>query len=140
MGVERMTGTPWHIEHLSREEGDPRRHRSRCFYHRKKDNYCSCYRRKCCGSAHCMKYREDEPPEDNTPIIKSSTPEWAPNERVISKKQQPISNGCHVRHKSYGKGTVMNIADDRVTVLFANGEKRELSLSFCVKYELLARI
>ena len=37
MGISRnLTGTPWHIAKMVRKEGDPRRHRARCCYFRKK--------------------------------------------------------------------------------------------------------
>lgn len=56
--VNRMTGTPWHVEKYTRKDGDDRRHRSRCIYYRKHDAYCSQVVGKCRGSAHCSYYKE----------------------------------------------------------------------------------
>ena len=62
MGISKhLTGTPWHIEKMVRAEGDPRRHRSRCCYFRKTDTYCTSYKKRCIGSAHCNRYNEDGP-------------------------------------------------------------------------------
>lgn len=63
MGVSRMTGTPWHMERYTRDEGDERRHRSRCVYYRKSDAYYSEYIGKCRGAAHCTHYSEFVPEE-----------------------------------------------------------------------------
>lgn len=38
--VSELTGIPWHVEKWTRNEGDERRHKSRCIYYRKKDSYC----------------------------------------------------------------------------------------------------
>ena len=51
-----MTGAPWHVEFLKKEEGDTRRHKMRCKYY--KNDSCSHCMTKCCGSAHCIYYCE----------------------------------------------------------------------------------
>jgi len=28
--LERLTGSPWHVEKMTRQEGDEKRHKSRC--------------------------------------------------------------------------------------------------------------
>lgn len=43
---------------LKMQDGDDKRHKSRCVYYRKSDCYCAAYQFKCYGSAHCEKYRE----------------------------------------------------------------------------------
>lgn len=54
-----MTGIGWHVEKMERQEGDDRRHRSRCVhYSGKKDAHCSYYSEKCRGAAHCSHYSE----------------------------------------------------------------------------------
>lgn len=40
MGVESLSGTPWHIEKMTRKEGEEKRHRARCNFYRKEDNHC----------------------------------------------------------------------------------------------------
>lgn len=59
MGINHMTGTPWHVERMHRKEGDSRRNKRRCIYY--DEGECRNVRVplvKCSGSAHCMKYRE----------------------------------------------------------------------------------
>lgn len=72
--LARMEGTPWHIEHFEREEGDERRHKSRCIYHNK-DGTCSYFMGKCRGAAHCNPYKESKKkankPTGQKPIGKS---------------------------------------------------------------------
>lgn len=59
MSVSKMSGTPWHIENLKKDEDDDRRHKANCtFYSNKKCTASSStyYRRVCGGSAHCSSY------------------------------------------------------------------------------------
>ncbi|MDD5792459.1 MAG: hypothetical protein PUD22_07745 [Erysipelotrichaceae bacterium] len=53
-----LTGTPWHVERMTRQEGGPRRHKSRCVYYASKSKTCDYRNGACIGSAHCMKYKE----------------------------------------------------------------------------------
>lgn len=53
-----LTGTPWHVERMTRQEGDPRRHKSRCIYYAPKSKTCDYKNGACIGSAHCMEYNE----------------------------------------------------------------------------------
>ena len=62
-----MTGTPWHVENMTRAEGDPRRHRSRCVYYIKDGTYCSKLGFRCFGSAHC-EYYKGNPAQIKKPI------------------------------------------------------------------------
>ena len=55
MGVNQMTGTPWHLETL--KSNDSRRHRSNCGYY--DCGYCRFYIENCRGSAHCDRYDEN---------------------------------------------------------------------------------
>lgn len=56
MSIERLTGTPWHLERVHREEGDERRYKGRCKYYQYNKNYCKYKFRRCTGSAHCDEY------------------------------------------------------------------------------------
>lgn len=58
MAIERMVGIPWHVEKMVRQEGDARRHKSRCIFYRKSDSYCPKVVGKCRGAAHCNYYEE----------------------------------------------------------------------------------
>ena len=61
MGIRHMSGSPWHLEKYTREEGDDRRHKHRCIHYRISDNHCCYYNERCRGSAHCTKYIESVP-------------------------------------------------------------------------------
>ena len=56
--LDRMQGTPWHIGALSRQEGDPRRHRAYCANYDKDQKYCMIKNMRCMGSAHCDEYKD----------------------------------------------------------------------------------
>lgn len=56
MGINQLTGSPWHKERVHRAEGDERRYKGRCKYYRYNGEYCT-HRCGCCiGSAHCDDY------------------------------------------------------------------------------------
>ena len=57
MGVNRMTGSPWHAERVYRAEGDDRRYKGRCEFYRYEDEWCTYRSGRCMGSAHCQKYK-----------------------------------------------------------------------------------
>ena len=54
-GLSRMEGTSWHVGYILKKENDPRRHKSRCKYHRV-DGTCSYKLHKCDSSSHCKYY------------------------------------------------------------------------------------
>ena len=57
MGVNQLTGTPWHKERVHRDAGDARRYKGRCAFYEYARNYCNHYGTYCRGSAHCDKYQ-----------------------------------------------------------------------------------
>lgn len=61
MGVNRMTGTPWHLETL--RKNDDRRHKTKCVFFCKERCFYLC--EQCRGSAHCDYYREKESEDDD---------------------------------------------------------------------------
>ena len=136
MGVSKMTGTPWHVERFIREDGDDRRHRSRCIYYQKSDAHCNQYSGKCRGSAHCAYYREYDPDaemgtEPKPAVKKPEIPKWE------GKRMFPA--GCRVRHKSFGTGIVLEVTEGRVKVKFDSGKETILGLDMCVKNKLMVR-
>ena len=155
MGVNQMTGTPWHLETLKMNEDDERRHKSRCIHYNKANKFCKKQKRKCPGSAHCDYYKEDPARVKTAPEPErlSSTPQYAGptvavtpiNKPIVSDISEPIdittifTEGCHARHKKYGLGIVRKIDGDYITVEFDNELKKELSLEYCVKKSLLIR-
>lgn len=57
MGLkQQMTGSPWHAEKMTRQEGDARRHKSHCLHYQWQCNGCD-LGGQCHGSAHCPKYK-----------------------------------------------------------------------------------
>lgn len=56
MGINQMTGQPWHKERIHRAEGDERRYKGRCKYFDYDGEYCDKKLHKCYGSAHCEYY------------------------------------------------------------------------------------
>ena len=138
-----MTGTPWHVERLTRAEGDPRRHRSRCVYFRKEDAYCCKYEFRCFGSAHCSGYKEKTRIENHRPQHrhtqrKKDHPLAQPNKTVALKEEDPIPaeslfpSGSTVEHVKYGMGQVTATEGSRVIVQFKDVDTpMTFSASFC---------
>ncbi len=56
MGVNKLTGTPWHKERVHRAKHDDRRYKGRCKFYSYDNDHCSKYCGKCRGSAHCDFY------------------------------------------------------------------------------------
>ena len=145
MGINRLTGTPWHIEKYTRDEFDDRRHRSRCAYFQKSDAYCSRYSEKCRGSAHCPYYKEKDDgvanisedgsdEEDAAPVFKSKKKIQKFSDR---ESMNLFQVGSRVIHKTYGTGTVKKVGGGKVTIAFDKGREVMLALDVCVKNELL---
>ena len=57
MGMNKLQGTPWHVERVHRSEGDARRSKRKCLYYL--DGECKVNNRDCYKSAHCSKYKEN---------------------------------------------------------------------------------
>ena len=145
-----MTGTPWHVERLTRAEGDPRRHRSRCVYFRKEDAYCCKYEFRCFGSAHCSSYKEKTRTENHRPQSrhtqrKKDNPLTQPGKTVAVTEEEPVPAeslfpfGSTVEHVKYGTGEVISTEGSRVTVQFKNSADKPMTFdaSFCHKRRFL---
>lgn len=139
MSISRkMTGTVWHTEKMVREDGDQRRHKSRCIYYRKSDNFCSRILTNCFGSAHCSNYKEEDLSENKpkTPCKKSSeTPQALSPQAEWMNKQLRIE-GTRVFHSDFGLGTVSCAAEKYVMVSFDSGLEKKFSIDFCVKNQI----
>ena len=88
-----LPDTPWHIGYTKKEEGDPRRHKSRCIYLLGGKCHCGesgAYTLKCPGSSHCTCYAETEKQkEDNIRSHKSIDIEsWERAQQYKKKMQQ----------------------------------------------------
>ena len=137
-GVNRLTGIPWHIERYTREDGDDRRHRSRCIYYQKSDTYCSHVVGKCCGSAHCSYYTEF-PPEDCEDTPSETKDVFKKHEMSDFESRRLFPIGCKVRHIKYGSGTVKKILDGKIVVEFKDEAEKTFGLDFCTNHHLLVR-
>ncbi len=72
--LERMVGSPWHVEKMTRSEGDDRRHRSRCIhYSGKQEGHCDYFCVKCRGAAHCEKYDEYQIPKNENESLQQTS-------------------------------------------------------------------
>lgn len=152
MGLRHLTGTPWHIERYTREEGDGRRHRSRCRYY-SDYSFCVWFSERCHGSAHCSMYYEDKNKSNVSHIKrangkareseqkcgnnKTSIAENSKNTQRIRNLEKIFAKGSRVVHKTFGAGTIVECKDGRVTVLFENEKKIKLSLETCIDNNLL---
>lgn len=106
MGINNyLTGTPWHIEKFTRQENDPRRHRSRCIYYISESKHCSYRCGQCIGSAHCSHYKENTitpvtevPKEIKNPTMEFSGVKDIPLSQVkidSSKAKEPSEAKVH---------------------------------------------
>ena len=137
MGLNQLSGTPWHIEHYTRAEGDERRHRSRCALYIKKDSYCKRYNGKCHGAAHCPYYEEKESFRED----KTYKNEFKKEDKISdleANKLFPV--GCRVIHESKGNGIVTETAEGRIKIRFDDGSVLVFGLDLCVKKQLIKRI
>ncbi len=144
MGIKQsLTGTPWHVEKMTRNEGDEKRHRSRCVFFRKKDRYCNIRCCSCFGSAHCPYYEEktiavnnaanNQKKEITVPPIKN-------DEMTIDEKRRAYPFFSRVYSKKYGYGTVKMVRDTQVVVVFDNGEERTFDIQTFVQKNLLMKL
>ena len=137
-GINRLTSTPWHIERYTREEGDSRRHRSRCIYFTREKNYCSREIGRCRGSAHCLYYSETEKHDSAT--LQESTIGGPSRTNDIDDKTNEFAMGRMVKHKVFGMGEITDRQGKIVVINFSDGQTRRLILEDCINQRLLAII
>ena len=156
MGVNRMTGTPWHTEQLRIGEEDSRRHRSRCKYYNHTTKRCSKMVDKCIGSTYCENYEEDpiKQKEREKRELINELQNRLNNELSARKKQeeqkpvlQPARNylieypvNSRVIHEKYGKGLVKNHLGGKLTIQLDNGKELRLDPKYCFEKDILMRI
>ncbi|WP_026667031.1 hypothetical protein [Butyrivibrio sp. AE2005] len=130
--VSELTGTPWHVEKLTRNEGDERRHKSHCIYYRKKDSYCKYQYIECRGSRYCKYYKTNEiegvSVNADAQVKKKETIEKITD--AEGKKIYPI--GSKVRHQKFGDGFITDISNGHVSIDFENVGEKILGLDICV--------
>ena len=132
--LSRLQGVPTHIETLHRPRGDKRRHKSRCIHYRT-SNQCDLFCERCRGSAHCPRYKEKvitEEPEKKT-ASQADTPAVP---KINWSRRFPV--GSHVRHTSFGDGTVVEIGDRNIIkVKFTGGGVKSINAKECVDKGML---
>ena len=72
--MKKIQGTPWHVEVLGRNEGDERRHRSRCVHYDVNTKMCTYRDSWCFGSRHCDWYKEFQKTAQTTSTPMRSEP------------------------------------------------------------------
>ena len=134
-GVNRMTGAPWHVEKMGRQEGDERRHRSRCKYHRKNDNYCSKRFGVCVGSVHCSNYEEVSHSSEDGAVVKPNVTPTAKKEKNkdLSSDELEIVNalrkpGTLIWHKKYDVGEVVAVKGETAKIRFDSGKESDFDI------------
>ena len=146
-GINRLTGTPWHVDRFARKEGDPRRHRSRCAYYDPEEKRC-CFRARCIGSAHCSSYKEEAPDIVKEKNNKADKVRRNSKTKVYydKKVQEKVTDiyyrpGDRVMHKKYGIGLVTESTPEKVSVRFyGDNIARTFVPEFCFKQGLLELI
>ncbi len=139
MGINRMSGTPWHTELFTKKEGEDRRHRSRCSYYQHSNNHCRYYFEKCRGSAHCTHYRENDDPPKPSKKAKKITAKDKPYQETRYGKNT-FAPDDRINHKFHGNGTIVYIEHDTIHVRFDNGKLKTLSVRYCIDNNLIRKI
>lgn len=141
MRLREFSGTPWHKERYSREEGDDKRHRSKCIYFRKCDKYCIERFETCIGSAHCPNYKvkcEKTCDSNDLLTLSKQTKKITSGKKSEPKDKFPVNS--KVKHSKFGIGIVKEISNEKVTIIFENGPTMKFNLDICLDGKLLKRI
>ena len=127
-----MTGTPWHVEKFTRQEDDPRRHRSRCIHYDSDSKHCSYRCGQCVGSAHCSHYKEKvvatvnpTPQEKPTVSMEFAGVKEIPMSQVVidySKAKEPTKSKVDGLVAYYRK----NGSLDKPIIVSVQGDKYQL--------------
>lgn len=153
MGLEQLTGTPWHVERFTRKEGDEKRHRSRCVYYRG-GGYCAWHFEHCWGSSHCRHYDEVEAKEEKNKVSSKKEKERKLAEelkasqetkrvlaeeraRIVMEYEKKYSAGSVIGHKTYGYGIITETKDGKITVRFKGEKVVILSIETCINNHLI---
>ena len=144
MGVRHMTGTPWHVERLTREEGDDRRNRRHCIHYR--EGTCGIYGERCRGTAHCHYYEsksisvKHKKHQRNKQLKEINEPPKQKKSYAILEYVRQFPKGMRVLHSSFGIGTVIRVSEERIVIDFDMIGEKKLAVDICIKKNLLQRI
>ncbi len=140
--INRLTGSPWHVDKWTRKEGDERRHKSRCVYLEKSDNHCRKNYGKCCGSAHCYDYKEFVVPEtsanvnDKKSCGSSGSEKMKTSANVNGVKTEGFFVGQRVKSSKFGFGIIIDVSSNIMTIHFENGEVKKFDIKICAKKQI----
>ena len=128
--------TGWHITTLHMSEKDDRRHKSRCIYYDKMNNYCRYRSSKCIGSAHCHQYKE---------LSQKTYISHPQGNHAITKSDSKWKVGVKVNHPRYGLGVIVEVDDQYISASFTKvpqmlhrGRKRKKTMKYIVRFEINA--
>ena len=163
MGLSDLYGEPWHIEHYHREEGDEKRHRSKCCYYNKETKYCSYYLSKCYGASHCNYYKVKESLDELNKKIKKENTKTKTKVMVKAKQEQKQKEiylnkeeigirkklttvGTIIYNKQIGSdGQIISIKEgfkdnqkqDIIEVLYDDDTLKEYNVNYLIKGNLI---
>lgn len=136
--ISQLQGEYCHLEYLRKEEGEEKRHKTRCSHHCT-NNYCSVWSGKCRGSAHCEFYKEKSNEEINENIFKSSTIKkkiTVLNKEERKLKEKLCKKGVLIWDaKLKDIGEVVEFNEENITVIFDKIGKKIFKINFLVKSE-----
>lgn len=135
--VSELAGTPWHVEKLTRNKGDERRHKSRCIYYRKKDSYCKYQYIKCIGSRYCQYYKAKVVKEDNKNTDVAISKKEVKDKLTDAEGMRLYPVGTKVYHQKFGEGFITAIKDGHIVIDFEDVGEKILGLNVCVAKEYL---
>ncbi len=113
--LNKMAGTPWHIEKMHRKEGDRRRHRSRCIYYDKEEPTCKRRMLKCMGAAHCDFYKEK--------AVQLSEKNCADTGKKITTKAKRTGKNARKRKKRQEKHNKLILQQEEIAKIFEEMKK-----------------
>lgn len=148
MGLDRMTGTSWHITNISMKENDSRRHKSRCVGYDKNKRKCKntkspYFLLQCGGSSKCKFYEEEKTiSEVKSEYIKKDILKSKKKKKMI--KKSVCKQGDKIVAKNLKTGeekafylTVINSKKTQILTLIENKRINEVFLFKNEKYKII---
>ena len=125
-----------HLEYLRKEEGDEKRHKTRCS-HYCANNYCTVWSGKCRGSAHCEFYKEKGDEKINENNFKSSTIKKkiiALNREERKLKEKLRKKGTLIWDAKFEDvGEVVRFNEEKIIINFDNVGEKTFVINFLIK-------
>lgn len=120
----KLNGVPWHVETLSMADGDQARHKARCIYRDKGQNWCSLYNYRCIGSSHCDSY------DDRNKYVNLSS--GSRRDRYYGRSQYTPTQQARIKFKSMYRENETNTryrSVQRSVIRDPEAEKRRVAAS-----------